>query len=179
LEALEPAFQQDLNNDGTIGAPATVIEANGSTSLVQSGNNYFLYPVGGSSGPALSISGAPIMTGQFDPWTPIAAEQAAGGYEIAWKATDADQFTVWQTDSNGNYLWSDLGVVSGSSPALESLEPSFQQDLNKDGTIGAPATLALLTNYLAATFVPPAGQDAGSVVVTQPPDQQFLAKPSV
>src|SRR5947199_9586555 len=31
LKAFEPSFQQDLNGDGVIGAPATVIEAFGST----------------------------------------------------------------------------------------------------------------------------------------------------
>ena len=30
------------------------------------------------------------------------AEQTANGYEVAWKVTGADQFTVWSTDSSGN-----------------------------------------------------------------------------
>ena len=66
---------------------------------------------------------------------PIGAEQTATGYEVAWKVTGADQYTVWNTDSNGNFI-SGIGAVSGSSYALESLEASFQQDLNGDGTIG-------------------------------------------
>ena len=37
------------------------------------------------------------------PWTPIGAEQTASGYEVAWKVTGADQYTVWNTDSSGNY----------------------------------------------------------------------------
>ncbi len=187
LEALEPGFHQDLNNDGTIGLPTTtVIEASGSTSLVQDANTNSLVPVGGSSGPDLKYAGTPVVAGQFDPWTPIGAEQMAGGYEIAWKMTGADQFTVWHTDSGGNYLWTDIGVVSGSSATLEALEPSFQQDLNNDGTIGVPANggsgavdLALLTSHLAATFVPPAAEGAGPVAAAQPSDQAFLAKPAV
>ena len=70
---------------------------------------------------------------------PIGAEQTATGYEVAWKVTGADQYTVWTTDSNGNFV-SGIGVVSGSSYALESLEASFQQDLNGDGTIGLTTT---------------------------------------
>ena len=66
---------------------------------------------------------------------PIGAEQTATGYEVAWKGSGANQYTVWTTDSNGNYL-SNIGVVSGTSYALESLEASFHQDLNGDGTIG-------------------------------------------
>ena len=67
---------------------------------------------------------------------PIGAEQTATGYEVAWKVTGADQYTVWNTDSNGNYVSDTIGTVSGTSYALESLEASFQQDLNGDGTIG-------------------------------------------
>ena len=81
-----------------------MIEANGSTSLVEVGTNYFLYPVGGSSGPALRYVGAPVVAGQFGAWTPIGAEQTASGYEVAWKVTGADQYTVWNTDSSGNYI---------------------------------------------------------------------------
>src|SRR5262245_16169984 len=133
LEMLEPSFHQDLNGDGRIGAP-TVIESFGSTSLVEVGTNYFLYPVGGSSGPELRYAGAPVVAGQFGSWAPIRAEQTASGYEVAWKVTGADQYTIWNTDSGGNYL-SYIGPVSGADSALQSLEPSFHQDLNGDGVI--------------------------------------------
>ena len=147
MESFEPSFQQDLNGDGTIGVPAspppTVIEAFGSTSLLAEGNNYFLQPNGGSA-VELSFGGAPVVAGQFDQnggnWVPIGAEQTANGYEVAWKVTGADQFTVWYTDSSGNYLSSAFNSASGTSATLESFEPSFQQDLNGDGTIGAPAS---------------------------------------
>src|SRR5215472_3748842 len=119
----------------------TVIEAFGSTSLVEVGSNYFLYPVGGSSGPELSYSGAPVAAGQFGTWTPIGAEQTANGYDVAWKVTGADQYSVWATDSNGNYVSNILGAVAGTSSALESLEPVFHQDLNGDGVIGDPITI--------------------------------------
>ena len=80
-----------------------MIESFGSTSLVEVGTNYFLYPVGGSSGPELSYSGAPVVAGQFGSWTPLGAEQTASGYEVAWKVTGADQYSVWATDSSGSY----------------------------------------------------------------------------
>ena len=71
---------------------ATIIEANGSTSLVEVGSNFFFYPVGTFSGPALSYNGTPFVVGQFGGWTPIGVEQTAGGYEVAWKVTGADQY---------------------------------------------------------------------------------------
>src|SRR5438132_710097 len=43
LASLEPSSHQDLNGDGTIGPPATVIEAYGSTRLTEMGNHFFLY----------------------------------------------------------------------------------------------------------------------------------------
>jgi serralysin len=187
LESLEPSFHQDLNNDGMIGLSTTVIEAQGSTSLVQVANTYFLYPVGGSSGPQLRYGGAPVVTGEFGSFAPIGAEQIAGGYEVAWKVPGADQYSVWDTDSSGNMLSNLTGVVSGSSYALESLEPSFHQDLNNDGTIGLPTTgtgssgtasLALLTNYMASTFATPAGPGTGVVTAAQLSGQDFLTKPA-
>ena len=141
LEALEPSFQQDLNGDGVIGPPptTTVIESFGATSLVQVGSNYFLRANGTTTGPELKYAGAPVVAGQFGAGiNPIGAEQTASGYEVAWKATGADQFWVWNLDSNGNDIGHVFNGVPGSTPGLEALEPSFQQDLNGDGTIGPP-----------------------------------------
>ena len=47
-------------------------------------------------------------------------------------------YQVWNTDSSGNYLSAPLNNVSGTSPALVSMETSFNHDLNNDGVIGAP-----------------------------------------
>ena len=69
---------------------------------------------------------------------PIGVEKTATGYEVAWKITGADQYTVWNADSNGNFVSILVGVLSGSSLRLEALETSFHQDLNGDGVIGLP-----------------------------------------
>ena len=51
---------------------------------------------------------------QFGTWTPIGAVQVdGGGYDVAWKNTGTDQYTVWSTDSNGNYLSNIIGVGIG------------------------------------------------------------------
>ena len=142
LQSFETSFHQDLNGDGSIGSPPppppTAIEGFGSTSLVESGSNYFLDSNSGSA-VELSYGGAPVVAGQFDQfgsWAPIGAEQTASGYELAWKVTGADQFTVWNTDNSGNYVSSAFDVASGTSAALQSFETSFHQDLNGDGYIG-------------------------------------------
>src|SRR5207247_503024 len=101
LVSLEPSFHQDLNGDGAIGV-GTVIESIGSTSLVQTGSNFFLDSISSGSnlsssgsGPELKYGGAPVVAGQFGSWVPISAEQTAGGYEVAWKVSGADQYIVW------------------------------------------------------------------------------------
>ena len=126
---------------GGAGALTTVIEAQGSTSLVQVGNDYFLYPVGGSSGPPLLYNGALVAVGEFGSWMPIGAEKTASGYEVAWKVPGADQYTVWNTDSSGNYLSNPSASCLEAASALQSLEPSFHQDLNGDGVIGPHTTV--------------------------------------
>ncbi len=115
-----------------------MIEAFGSTSLVEVGSNFFLDTSAAGSGPELKYAGAAVVAGQFGGWTPIGAEQTASGYDVAWKMTGADQYTVWSTDSSGNYVSNPSASVSGSSTALESLETTFHQDLNGDGVIGLP-----------------------------------------
>ena len=121
---------------------------------------------------------------------------AGGGYQVAWKNGGNDQYVVWNTDSNGNFL-SQSAVVTGASPTVRSLESGFNQDLNGNGVIGSvtsmvssadsaaevgPVTsgtlnLALFTSYMASAFVPPAGQSAGVVADPQSSLQPFLAKP--
>src|SRR5438552_776950 len=83
---------------------------------------------------------------------PVGAERTASGYDVAWKMGGADQYQVWSTTSSGNYNSHLLGVVSGTSSALESFEPVFHQDLNGDGTIGAP-TSAMHINLIADASV--------------------------
>jgi serralysin len=149
LEALETSFHQDLNGDGTIGVVATLIQTDtnsfGSTSLVASGGGYFLDNAGTAIGPQLKYNGAPVTTGEFtsgtSTWTPIGAALTATGYEIAWKLGTGSQYSVWATDSNGNYTGNLYLPGPGNSPTLEALETSFNQDLNGDGTIGLQATV--------------------------------------
>ena len=106
-------------------------------SLLTDGTNYFLEPNGGTA-VKLSYGGSPVTVGQFGAWTPIAAAQTATGYEVALELMGSDEFTIWNTDSSGNYLSSPLNMALGSSAQLESYEPSFHDDLNGDGTIGIP-----------------------------------------
>ena len=115
----------------------TVIEAVGSTSLVQVGSNYFMYTarIGSRTAtiPAHLSWSASLAAGLRS-----ARNRRRSGYDVAWKMAGADQYTVWSTDSSGNYVSTSVNGVSGSSTALESIETTFHQDLNGDGVIGLP-----------------------------------------
>ena len=140
LESLESTFNQDLNGDGVTGLNPLVIQTDtgafGSTSLARLDNIYFLYAAGGTTGPELQYNGAAVTSGKFGGWNPIGAVQTASGYDVAWQWSNSNLFTVWTTDSNGNYTGNLIGAVSGNSYALESLESTFNQDLNGDGVTG-------------------------------------------
>ena len=168
LESLETSFHQDLNGDGTIGIPAAVtIESLGSTSLVQVGQNYYLNSISSGTGPELKYGGVPIVAGQATPYVPVGAEQTAGGYEFAWQIPGTQQFSIWNTDSSGNFV--SYSLYSGNSAALESLETSFHQDLNGDGTIGIPAVQAAVGTS--------SGSPLPAALVTASSDDTFVFRP--
>ena len=117
-----------------------VIEANGATSLVEVGTKFFLDNISTGTGPTLKYAGADVVAGQFGAWTPIGAEQTATGYQVAWKIPGADQYSIWTTDSSGNFI-STTSTMSGTTSVIESAETAFHQDLNGDGAIGVPGTV--------------------------------------
>ena len=160
LESLETVFGQDLNGDGTIGPTKTVISTDGSTSLTQYADEYFLTNSDGN-GPALSYQGAPVVDGQFPGWAPIGAVATASGYLVAWEDSASGLYSIWGTDSNGNVVsyTQYIGNAYGGNYALESLETVFGQDLNRDGVIG-PTKTVISTD--------------GSTSLTQYADEYFL-----
>ena len=107
-----------INSSDLIGAAViipVVIEALGTTTLTQVGANFYLCANGTLAGPTLKYDGSALVTDQMGGWTPIGVEQTATGYQGAWKVAGQDQYTVWNTDGNGNYLSNAIGVVSGAS----------------------------------------------------------------
>ena len=118
----------------------TVIEAAGSTSLVDVGNQFFLDSISTGSGPSLKYGGADVVAGQFGGWTPIGAEQTATGYEVAWKMPAPISIRSGPPTAAAT-SFRRSPHVSGTSSTLKSLETSFHQDLNGDGAIGVAGTV--------------------------------------
>ena len=141
FEAIETTFNQDLNGDGVIGVATTTIKVDGATTLAEVGNNYFLNPTSGGTGPELKQGGVTVTAGEFGTWTSISAVQlSGGGYDIAWHDTSSGLYSVWTLDTNGNYLSNAINPVAGNTTAFEAIETTFNQDLNGDGVIGIPST---------------------------------------
>ncbi|MFB6420277.1 MULTISPECIES: M10 family metallopeptidase C-terminal domain-containing protein [Bradyrhizobium] len=149
LQALEPTLHQDINGDGTIGLSlvpvnGVTIEAFGATRAVLFSSNYYLYDAAGT-GPTLKYAGSVVNAANYSTWSVIGAEQVSGGgYDVVWKNSANAHYSVWSTDSNGNFLTTLAASpeVLGTDPSLKALEPTLYQDLNGDGAIGAasPAT---------------------------------------
>ena len=133
------------NLSGAVTNPAGTLQIDTSTHLAKVGKNYFFNPVGGGTGPEFKYNGAAVTAGEFGAFTPIGAVQTASGYDVAWKNTATGLYTVWLTDSNGNFLSQSIGAVSGTSTVLEQYETIFNQDLNGDGKIGV-ATVVIQTD---------------------------------
>src|SRR5204863_451214 len=93
--------------------PTVAIEANGNTNLSTDAQGHF--DLSGGGNPTLKVNGYDVLSNQFGGWHPIGAEAVSGGYEVAWKLTGADQYLVWNTDGNGNYLSQALAVTSGAN----------------------------------------------------------------
>ncbi len=111
--------------------------SSGTASLTTDGT-YYYFQIGDGPAVELSYNGAPVTVGEFGAWTPIAVQQTASGYEVALEEAGANLYAVWDTDANGNFVSGPISNVSGTSAALESIEASFNDDLNGDGTIGVP-----------------------------------------
>ena len=106
--------------------PTTIIEAKGMPELVQVGNDYFMNPVSGGTGPEVMLNGSPVVVGQFPGRAPVGAEQTAGGYELAMKSASTNQFIIWTLDTSGHYV-TNTAAMSGTSTALESMKRVFSR----------------------------------------------------
>lgn len=76
--------------------------------------------ISGSVVAFLKYNGSVVTDGEFGLWTPVGAKQTGDGYEVVWSLPGADQYVVWNVDSNGNYISNATGIFTGDSAALEA-----------------------------------------------------------
>ena len=151
LQSLEPSFHQDLNGDGQIGPPTTVIEANGSTQPDRGWGPFF--PLRRQRIRPLAEICRRGLCGR-SVWRLGADRRGADGKRVRGCLEGHGRRSVHGLEHRQQrqlHLTNLVGVVSGADSALQSLEPSFHQDLNGDGQIGPPTTVALRVVITAPT----------------------------
>ena len=87
---------------------------------------YFVYKFPNGS-TYLKYQGEGVLVGSTGAWQPIGAEAMTSlpGFAVVWRYGFSDQYKIWQTDLNGNYVGETN--LSGSSNQLQSLETNFHQ----------------------------------------------------
>jgi hypothetical protein len=141
LEQLETTFGEDLNGDGTTGPKSTQIGGNGALDAVA--NQFQLNP--GGNGPFLTLNGSVVTQGQFGAanWAPVGALQTGNGWEVAF-GNGANQYVVWNVDSNGAFTGNATPVLPGNSLELQGVEAAFN-----DGTFTGGASLPATATQIA------------------------------
>ena len=133
LESLETTFGEDLNGDGTTGPTANPIPVGGNGALTEVANQFELNPVGGGTGPFLTLNGRPVFQNEFPAgWNPVGAVQTATGYEVAF-GNGTGGFEVWNTDGNGNFTSAAATGLSAGTNELAGVEANHH-----DGGAVAP-----------------------------------------
>ena len=139
LETAELTFDQDLNRDGVIrsevdaGTKRHRWQCDDHPQRVRQQESVIST---GTTSVVLSYNNTPLGTNGV--WKLIGAVQTGNTYEVALQLSGTSEFQVWTINSTGNYV-SDIGIVSGTSVALESAETTFNQDLNGDNVIWSSA----------------------------------------
>ncbi|SEP23731.1 Leishmanolysin [Rhodospirillales bacterium URHD0017] len=136
LQSYESVVGRDLNSDGQVGPIVSAIENTGNTTLTKAADSYFIN--WGGSNIQVLYGGAYAGSNQFPNWSAVGAEQTVGSYMVAWRNSASGNYTVWNLDGSGNYLWNSSEYGVGSAP-FQAIETAFGQDFNGGGVSGKTA----------------------------------------
>jgi len=138
--ALEEQFQVDGNKDGVIGIPYTTLEAQGNTKLLQRGDGRACAEVGVGTRHEITSPWGVSIGSDSSVWQLIATESVAGVNKLLWRNNISNFLHTWTLDANWN--WTSSGGADGFNTSQAwALEEQFQVDGNRDGIIGAYATI--------------------------------------
>jgi hypothetical protein len=141
-QQLEAQFGLDLDGNGSVAAPTTTVDNQGSVQLLQgSGKRYSVQGITpGAAAVAIKKDGSQIYAGIYgSDWSVLAAETVGGVNQLLWKNTSANRLHLWSLDSNWNWTSSAGWDETTSSRGIE-LESQFGLDLNGDGKIAQPSS---------------------------------------
>jgi hypothetical protein len=156
LKSLEPSFYQDLNSDGFIGSPSTVIEAGGNVVISVAS---FMQPATIDSGATLELTGADANSVTF--------KGATGTLSLDHSSTFSGQ--VFGLTGNGIVANSDVidleDVVFTSATESYSVTTGI---LTVGDTKGHVAHVSLVGDYTNSTFTLFSDGNGGTLVVDPP-----------
>jgi hypothetical protein len=133
--AAETSFATDFNGDTFVGAPDTVIENVGSSTLAfTSAGNLVVNRVPITSG------GNPVNFHNYSRigYTAVGAESVNGVNSIAWRTPDK-KLHFWRMSSSWAQVSSDSMLVPGAT-RYHAAEVAFGRDFDDDGVVGSPFT---------------------------------------
>ena len=117
-----------------VSAHPMTIATDGATVLASVSNAFIMENAFGTAVSFLQLNGSVVTTGPHGTfaatgWTPVGAVQTGSGYEVAFWNSDvggSNQYTVWNVDSNGNYISDATGVLSSANATeLAAIEANF------------------------------------------------------
>ena len=126
----EVAFGDDIDGDGNIGRPQTVLENDGDHTLVSSNDRYL---IDGTIVVSLNNADVSASFSASRGWQAIQVEElASGGFQLLWANTNGT-YAIWELDQAGAHQTS--YVVDPVD-----FEVAFDADINGDGNIGRAQT---------------------------------------
>ena len=129
----------------------TIVEAEGSISLVQTNRGKYLVKEGALQPIAVKYKGRGVSDDTLLDYKPIAADQFSGSNQILLSNEEDKTAQVWFMDNQWRWMFSST-EVSWDSQEAKNLEVTFQTDINKDGIIGGtqrPPTINKLGTNLS------------------------------
>ena len=156
---LEKDFQQDFDQNGTIGKQPsiyTVVEASGNVELVkdqyrflyaEEADNNFPVNVLKKNGSSLLISSK-----KQPKWIVLGAESVQGKRYLLWQNQSDGSIRSWLCDTNWKQFKASKLFKPGTSGFYE-LEALFQQDVDNDGSIGVSQPNFSIIENIGNTFL--------------------------
>ncbi|WP_194018196.1 hypothetical protein [Synechocystis salina] len=105
----EIEFGTDINGNELIGNQYTVLQSGGSVNLLQGIFDFYHIQSGDELISPIKFLGMPFENqNQFGNWDALAAETIDGVNQVLWQNAGTGELSIWQTDSNWNWLSSNV-----------------------------------------------------------------------
>ena len=123
---------------------SVTIESQGNGKLIKSANNLLSAQIGNDTPISIKYNGLQIYTTIFAGWETVAVENIGGQNQLLWKSASTNSISLWNLDSNWNFL-SSAGVIPLNSGSTLIQETNFGLDINGDGFVGESVSVVTVS----------------------------------